>query len=227
MSLSSRGTENWLGIQKRLVQAKVELEYTDTPDIHDVTITIDDLEKAYQELDEFLYRPTTHRSDRDNKKSYAGGHGVAESPGWNVASLFRTAPQLIGCGNGALDYLRLRVVRKAIIQVLLSLTIESLYLYPSLTITDFRISKITSDLYSDDGNAQYYRLWVPEPEPYDEEVYRGIHGSASIMAMNGTSSELPRKSTEVEGTKYSRISKFKRNGNGANRPKRPGKEPRG
>ncbi|KAJ2906070.1 guanylate kinase [Zalerion maritima] len=45
-------------IQEKLAQARAELEYADTPGIHDIIIVNDDLEKAFQELDEFVYRPT-------------------------------------------------------------------------------------------------------------------------------------------------------------------------
>ncbi|KAI1371262.1 guanylate kinase [Hypoxylon crocopeplum] len=54
--LRSRGTENEEDIQKRLHQAKVELEYANTPGVHDAIIVNDDLEKAYQELEEFIYK---------------------------------------------------------------------------------------------------------------------------------------------------------------------------
>lgn len=57
--LRSRGTENEEDIQKRLAQAKVELEYADTPGVHDKIIVNDDLEKAYEELDEFVYGPAS------------------------------------------------------------------------------------------------------------------------------------------------------------------------
>ncbi|KAI1400508.1 guanylate kinase [Hypoxylon fuscum] len=54
--LRSRSTEKEEDIQKRLAQAKVELEYADTPGVHDAIIVNDDLEKAYQELEEFIYK---------------------------------------------------------------------------------------------------------------------------------------------------------------------------
>lgn len=53
--LRSRGTEEEEDIQKRLAQARVELEYADTPGVHDIIIVNDDLEKAYEELDGFVY----------------------------------------------------------------------------------------------------------------------------------------------------------------------------
>ncbi|KAL2121085.1 hypothetical protein VTJ04DRAFT_5112 [Mycothermus thermophilus] len=57
--LRGRGTESEDSIQKRLKQAKVELEYSKTG-IHDRIIVNDDLEKAYKELEEFVFaEPTT------------------------------------------------------------------------------------------------------------------------------------------------------------------------
>ncbi|KAK3306698.1 P-loop containing nucleoside triphosphate hydrolase protein [Chaetomium strumarium] len=53
--LRGRGTENESAIQKRLNQAKVELEYAKVPGVHDKIIVNDDLEKAYKELEEFVF----------------------------------------------------------------------------------------------------------------------------------------------------------------------------
>lgn len=55
--LRGRGTEKEESIQKRLKQARVELEYAKTGDVHDLIIVNDDLEKAYKELEEFVYKP--------------------------------------------------------------------------------------------------------------------------------------------------------------------------
>lgn len=55
--LRGRGTEKEESIQKRLRQAKLELEYADTPGVHDKIIVNDDLERAYKELEEFVYKP--------------------------------------------------------------------------------------------------------------------------------------------------------------------------
>jgi guanylate kinase len=52
--LRGRGTEKDEDIEKRLTQAKVEIEYADTG-VHDKVIVNDDLEKAYQELKEFVF----------------------------------------------------------------------------------------------------------------------------------------------------------------------------
>ncbi|CEO58466.1 Putative Guanylate kinase [Penicillium brasilianum] len=53
--LRSRGTEKEEDIKKRLAQAKAEVEYADTQGVHDKIIVNDDLEKAYKELEEFIY----------------------------------------------------------------------------------------------------------------------------------------------------------------------------
>ncbi|KAM3438195.1 hypothetical protein NHJ13734_004280 [Beauveria thailandica] len=55
--LRGRGTETEASIQKRLAQANKELEYSQTPGVHDLIIVNDDLETAYKELDAFIYRP--------------------------------------------------------------------------------------------------------------------------------------------------------------------------
>lgn len=53
--LRERGTEKDEDIQKRLVQAKAELEYADTQSVHDKIIVNDDFDKAFKELDELVY----------------------------------------------------------------------------------------------------------------------------------------------------------------------------
>jgi len=60
--LRGRGTEAEASVQKRLAQAEKELEYSRTPGVHDVIIVNDDLDKAYQELEEFVYQPTSKES---------------------------------------------------------------------------------------------------------------------------------------------------------------------
>ncbi|TQN74619.1 Guanylate kinase, partial [Colletotrichum shisoi] len=49
--LRGRGTEKEESIQKRLAQAKLELEFSKTPGVHDLVIVNDDLEKAYTTLE--------------------------------------------------------------------------------------------------------------------------------------------------------------------------------
>ncbi|GAB0138728.1 hypothetical protein EsDP_00006953 [Epichloe bromicola] len=55
--LRGRGTEDEASIQKRLTQAHKELEYSKTPGIHDKIIVNDDLDAAYKELEEYIYKP--------------------------------------------------------------------------------------------------------------------------------------------------------------------------
>ncbi|KAK2607536.1 hypothetical protein N8I77_006202 [Diaporthe amygdali] len=55
--LRGRGTEKEESIQKRLTQAKLELEYSKTPGVHDIIIVNDNLDKAYKELEDFVYKP--------------------------------------------------------------------------------------------------------------------------------------------------------------------------
>ncbi|WYZ37154.1 hypothetical protein EsH8_II_000660 [Colletotrichum jinshuiense] len=57
--LRGRGTEKEESIQKRLAQAKLELEYAKTPGVHDITIVNDDLEKAYKTLEDFVFKPSS------------------------------------------------------------------------------------------------------------------------------------------------------------------------
>ncbi|KAK4183476.1 P-loop containing nucleoside triphosphate hydrolase protein [Podospora australis] len=52
--LRGRGTEKEESIQKRLKQAKVELDYAKTG-VHDITIVNDDLETAYKKLEDFIF----------------------------------------------------------------------------------------------------------------------------------------------------------------------------
>ncbi|KAK8038729.1 hypothetical protein PG993_007140, partial [Apiospora rasikravindrae] len=54
--LRGRGTETEEAVSKRLAQAKVELEYADTPGVHDIIIVNDNLDKAYKELEDYVYK---------------------------------------------------------------------------------------------------------------------------------------------------------------------------
>jgi guanylate kinase len=68
--LRGRGTEKEESIQKRLTQAKNELEYAQTPGAHDIIIVNDDLEKAYQELEAFIFKEKTQeQSAKDGSKA--------------------------------------------------------------------------------------------------------------------------------------------------------------
>lgn len=53
--LRGRGTEKEESIQKRLAQAKLELEYSKTEGVHDKIIVNDDLDVAYKELEDFIF----------------------------------------------------------------------------------------------------------------------------------------------------------------------------
>jgi guanylate kinase len=55
--LDGRGTETAESLEKRLKQAQVELDYAKTPGVHDLIIVNDDLEKAYKQLEEFVFKP--------------------------------------------------------------------------------------------------------------------------------------------------------------------------
>ncbi|KAI0485510.1 guanylate kinase [Xylaria cf. heliscus] len=55
--LRGRGTEDETSVVKRLNQAKKELEYADTPGVHDLIIVNDDLDAAYKELEDYVYKP--------------------------------------------------------------------------------------------------------------------------------------------------------------------------
>jgi guanylate kinase len=54
--LRGRGTETEANVQKRLEQAKKELEYSKTIGVHDLIIVNDDLETAYKQLEDFVYK---------------------------------------------------------------------------------------------------------------------------------------------------------------------------
>ncbi|KAI1753802.1 guanylate kinase [Xylaria castorea] len=55
--LRGRGTEDESSIIKRLNQARKELEYADTPGVHDIIIVNDNLDAAYKELEDYVYKP--------------------------------------------------------------------------------------------------------------------------------------------------------------------------
>jgi guanylate kinase len=53
--LRGRGTEKEESIQKRLEQARKELEYSKVEGVHDRIIVNDDLQRAFRELDDWVY----------------------------------------------------------------------------------------------------------------------------------------------------------------------------
>lgn len=52
--LRGRGTDAEDAIQKRLEQARVEMEFAKTGDIHEKVVVNDDLDKAYKEVRDFI-----------------------------------------------------------------------------------------------------------------------------------------------------------------------------
>ncbi|KAI9815041.1 MAG: hypothetical protein M1827_002884 [Pycnora praestabilis] len=52
--LRARGTENEDSLQKRLEQAKKEMEYSKVQGVHDQVVVNDDLDTAYKEMEEFM-----------------------------------------------------------------------------------------------------------------------------------------------------------------------------
>jgi len=52
--LRDRNTETEESLQKRLGAAKAELEYGETPGVHDIIIVNNDLDEAFVELENFL-----------------------------------------------------------------------------------------------------------------------------------------------------------------------------
>jgi guanylate kinase len=54
--LRNRGSESEEDIQKRLAEAKVELEYAEIPGAFDKVIINDNLQEAYEELNEFIHK---------------------------------------------------------------------------------------------------------------------------------------------------------------------------
>lgn len=55
--LRARGTENEEEVQRRLTQAQVELDFADSPGSYDKVIVNDSLERAYKELEDFVFGP--------------------------------------------------------------------------------------------------------------------------------------------------------------------------
>lgn len=53
--LRGRGTEKEESIQKRLEQAKNEIEYSKTEGVHDIVIVNDDLDEAYAKLEKYIF----------------------------------------------------------------------------------------------------------------------------------------------------------------------------
>ena len=54
--LRARGTEQEASIVERLKQARNEMDFAQQKDVHDITIVNDDLDKAYKELESFVFQ---------------------------------------------------------------------------------------------------------------------------------------------------------------------------
>lgn len=54
--LRGRGTETEANVQKRLAQAKLELEYSKKPGVHDKILVNDDLNKTYKEFEDYIFQ---------------------------------------------------------------------------------------------------------------------------------------------------------------------------
>jgi guanylate kinase len=74
--LRGRGTEKEESVQKRLAQARNELEYSKTEGVHDLIIVNDDLETAYKELEEFIFKKKTQ--EQGAKDESAAGVSVQD-----------------------------------------------------------------------------------------------------------------------------------------------------
>ncbi|KAG9234820.1 P-loop containing nucleoside triphosphate hydrolase protein [Amylocarpus encephaloides] len=65
--LRGRGTEKEESIQKRLAQARNEIEYSKTEGVHDIVIVNDDLEKAYSEMETFIFGKTQEQGAKQGE----------------------------------------------------------------------------------------------------------------------------------------------------------------
>lgn len=74
--LRGRGTEKEDSIQKRLLQARNEMEYSKTPGVHDLIIVNDELEQAYKQLEEFIFKEKTQ--DQGAKDAGKAGQSVED-----------------------------------------------------------------------------------------------------------------------------------------------------
>ena len=76
--LRGRGTEKEESIQKRLQQAKLEMEYSKTEGVHDVVIVNDDLEMAYKELEKHVFGKGQKTQEQDAKDGRLAGESVLD-----------------------------------------------------------------------------------------------------------------------------------------------------
>lgn len=62
--MRGRGTETEVSIEKRLAQAKLELEYSKVEGVHDTIIVNDDKDQAYRELEDFIFGTDKEKTPR-------------------------------------------------------------------------------------------------------------------------------------------------------------------
>ncbi len=75
--LRGRGTEKEESIQKRLQQAKLELEYSKTEGVHDTIIVNDDKEEAYRQLEAFIFgKETGQKQEQPARDGQVAGESV-------------------------------------------------------------------------------------------------------------------------------------------------------
>ncbi|KAL2073803.1 hypothetical protein VTL71DRAFT_11129 [Oculimacula yallundae] len=77
--LRNRGTEKEDSIQKRLAQAKNEIEYSKVPGVHDIIIVNEDLEKAYGELEAFVFGGKVGDAKETQEQKAADGEKAGAS----------------------------------------------------------------------------------------------------------------------------------------------------
>lgn len=70
--LRGRGTEKEESIQKRLAQAENEMAYSKTPNAHDLIIVNGDLEKAYNDLENFIFSAKRTQDQETSEEKMAG-----------------------------------------------------------------------------------------------------------------------------------------------------------
>ncbi|TAQ91485.1 hypothetical protein B7494_g248 [Chlorociboria aeruginascens] len=75
--LRGRGTEKEDSIQKRLAQARNEMDYAKEEGVHDIVIVNDNLEKAYKELEEFVFKEK-NTQEQDPKDGEEAGVSLSD-----------------------------------------------------------------------------------------------------------------------------------------------------
>lgn len=74
--LRGRGTEKEESIQERLSQAKNELAYSKEDGVHDIIIVNDDLDKAYGELERYIFGDEKVEESADKTQDQPAAKGA-------------------------------------------------------------------------------------------------------------------------------------------------------